>query len=223
MPNLNRNNLLLRQSRFLPHVALNPRSPLGARCCGADYGLTAWRDVADFLRDCDVTAGHRPDYPADVLLQRGGTLGAQQALLAALAQECGRGDHRLTVGCGELALMLTPGLQSLFKGHATRTLPLAICYLRLRSHRLQISNPGAGSLLAASPHSETSVDPYQLPEQRVRLYQDFAADWCRAYELDPVHIAQLRAYVLKTTRSAATYEDLLGYGLSRDYQPAVTA
>ena len=216
-------NLLQRQARFVPNIVLHARGPLSVRYRAPPFELRCLRDVWDILRDCEATPGDRPDYLDDVLALKCGTLGAKQALIAALAQECGRDDVQLTVGCGELTVARVRGLESLFAHRSTLTLPLAVCYLRCHTRRLQVSSAQEASQMTSPPHSEKFVDPRQLPEQRVRLYQEFAADWCRVYDLTPKAFAQLRAGTLRAVPYPAAYEDLLGHTLDHHYQPVLGA
>ena len=211
--------LLRRQSRFLPHAALKISGRLGVRCRAAPCDLRFLRDVADYMLDFDAAPGRRPDSLDDVLAQQGGTLGAKQALIAALAHECGLNEVRLTIACGEVAVSRVPGLEALFGDRLTNTLPLAVCYLRVRNRRLQISDFGSGSQMTEPPNSETDVDPFGLAERRVSLYREFAADWCRVFEWAPQDFARLRAFALRTAPSPAIYEDLLGYTLDRRFEP----
>jgi DNA-binding CsgD family transcriptional regulator len=214
-------NLLRSQARLLPDMALNLRAALGARCVAAGINARRLRDVADCLRDGNSDPGDRPDSLEEILNRRGGTLGAQQALLVALAHEGGRRDIELIVGCGEVEIAWTAEQVGLPSGRARRTLPLAVCYLRYRGHRLQITAPGSGSMLTAPPHSETAVEPLRLPEQRLRLYREYAADWCRVFELRPQQFAPLRAAALQHARGTALYEDLLGHSLAAGFEPAL--
>ena len=213
--------LLRRQSRFLPHAALNFAGRLGSGCHAAPCNLRFLRDVADYMIGFDAAPGGRPDCLDDVLAQQGGTLGAKQALLAALAQECARDEVQLTVACGELTVTSAPGLENLFIEHPTRTLPLAVCYLRFRNRRLQICNFGSGSQMAAPPDSETTVDPVDLAGRRLSLYREFAADWCRVFDLSPQEFARLRAHALRTSPTPAVYEDLMGHALDPNFQPTL--
>ena len=213
--------LLRRQSRYLPHVALNFTGRLGSVCRAAPCNLRFLREVADYMLGFDAAPGGRPDCLDDVLAQQGGTLGAKQALLAALAQESARDEVRLTVACGELTITGTPGLETLFIENPTRTLPLAICYLSCRNRRLQICDFGSGSQMTAPPDSETTVNPVNLAGRRLSLYRDFAADWCRVFDLAPQEFAQLRAHALRTAPTPAVYEDLMGHALDPNFQPTL--
>lgn len=213
--------LLRRQSRFLPHAALNITGRLGSACRAAPCNLRFLRDVADYMLGFDAAPGGRPDCLDDVLAQQGGTLGAKQALLAALAQECARDEVQLIVACGELTVTSAPGLEPLFIEHPTRTLPLAICYVRCRNRRLQICDFDSGSQMTAPPDSETTVDPVDLAGRRLSLYREFAADWCRAFDLAPQEFARLRAHALRTAPTPAVYEDLMGHALDPNFQPTL--
>ena len=75
------------------------------------------------------------------------------------------------------------------------------------------------SQLTSVPNSEIRVDPYQMADQRCRLYQDIASDWCQAFDMDPCEFARLRALCLQATRDTAFFEDLLGHGLDPEFQP----
>ena len=213
--------LLRRQSRFLPHAALNFSGRLSSGCRAAPCNLRFLRDVADYMLGFDAAPGGRPDCPDDVLAQQGGTLGAKQALLAALAHECARDEVQLTIACGELTVTSAPGLETLFLEHPTRTLPLAICYLRCRNRRLQICDFGNGSQMTAPPDSESTVDPADLAKRRLSLYREFAADWCRAFDLAPPEFARLRAHALRTAPTPAVFEDLMGHALGPNFQPTL--
>lgn len=214
-------NLLRRQSRYLPHAALNVHGVYGVQCRTVPYDLRFLRDAADYVIDLATIPGERPDNVEDVFRQQGGTLGAKQALIAALAHECGQREIQLTVACGELAVSSAPGLEELFLHRDTVTLPLAICCLRYRRQRLQLSDTGSGSHMMAPPHSETVVNPATLVEHRESLYREFAADWCRVFDWRPEEFARLRAHVLQGAPTAAVCEDLLGYVLGLDFQPTL--
>ena len=167
----------------------------------------------------ETTPGEKPDDLGDVLLHQCGTLGARQALIAALARECGRDDVVLTVGCAELDLLQLAEPAPIQCRGPVHSLPLAVCYLRYGGRRLQYSKGDRSSQLTSDPNSETRVDPYQLADQRCRLYQDFASDWCQAFDMEPCEFARLRALCLQATRDTALFEDLLGHGLDPEFQP----
>src|SRR5271167_5251168 len=85
----------------LPNVVLNPRGAFGAACRAGFDGRTL-REVADYVRDCDSVPGPASDAFPGVITQHTGTIGAKQALLAALAAENGRNDVQLMVACCEM-------------------------------------------------------------------------------------------------------------------------
>ena len=212
-------NLLRRQSHLLPNIILSNDTPLGARCRAAPHHLHTLREAVEMVRFCDHSPGQKPDDLGDVLLHQCGTLGARQALIAALARECGRDDVVLTVGCADLDLPRFLELPTIQCRGSVHSLPLAVCYLRYGGRRLQYSKGDRSSRLTSVPNSETRVDPYRLADQRRQLYRDFASDWCHAFDLDPREFARLRALCLHATRETALFEDLLGYGLEPEFQP----
>ena len=69
--------------------------------------------------------------------------------------------------------------------------------------------------------TEVTVLPEQLPAERVRLYQSFAADWCRALEIHASEFARLRAWQLGKSPDTSLFEDLMGYGLPAGYAPTL--
>jgi DNA-binding CsgD family transcriptional regulator len=203
------------QSHWLPNLTLSSKSPLG-RECRARLNCHTLREVGDYLRDCDSAPASAPDDPAALLAQGTGTLGAKQALLAALALERGRRDLVLMVACHELSLN-SAGANG--ERVHPQTLPLAVCYLAFQGRRLQIAAAESISQLNDGVVTEVAVAPHQLAAERIRLYGEFAADWCQALEVSPQHFAALRAEQLRTAVSHAVREDLLGHLLAPDYTP----
>jgi len=202
------------QSRWLPDVPLSATAPLGSACRRAFNGRTL-RDVADYLRDCPDDPGPFPDEPAAILRRHAGTLGAKQALLAALATECGRQDVQLIVACHELEISSAGSSDD-----RRATLPLAVCYLRCGTREIQIAEPGAGSVLIDKALTGVCVEPQHLARVRLQLYQRFALDWCRALDLSPVDFARMRAVQLRKTERRSVFEDLLGHRLPPSYIPS---
>jgi DNA-binding CsgD family transcriptional regulator len=202
------------QSRWLPNVPLSTTAPLGSACRRVFNGRTL-RDVADYLRDCRDEPGPFPDEPAAILRHHTGTLGAKHGLLAALAIECGRQDVQLIVACHELEVS-----SGAAPDDRRVTLPLAVCYLRCGTRDIQIAAPGAGSVLTDKALSSVCIEPQHLARMRLRLYQHFALDWCRALDLSPVDFARLRAARLRTAERGSVFEDLLGHRLPPSYIPA---
>ncbi len=199
-------------------VTLNPRGALSS-VCRAKFHLYSLREAAEYMRECDGAAGKAPDAIENLLSHSSGTIGAKQALLAALAAEAGRSDVRLVVGCCELRTA-----QELISGHETaslNTLPLAACWLTYKGRRLQIIEPRQASLHSAKLVTEIEVDAKQLPSERRRLFEGFAADWCRAFDVSALEFARLRASQLIKFAGTSVFEDLLGYVLPPDYTPTV--
>ncbi len=201
------------QSRWLPDVTLSLTGGLGKSWRHA-FHCRSLRDVADVLRECGDQPGPSPDDPAAVLSQGTGTLGAKQALLAALAKECGRSDVQLIVACHEFELPVPPA-----GGGRRITLPLAACYLRCRTREVQITEEGSMSILHGKAVSVVPVEPQALAAERLRLYQSFATDWCRALDLVPVDFSRLRAEQLRLAERQSVVEDMLGHRLSPEYVP----
>ena len=208
-------NLLRHEGRLLPSVSLNRRGRLGAACRNRFDGRSL-REAAEYVFDCDTGPGSEPDAFESLLVSHTGTIGAKQALLAALAEEMGRSDVELIVACCEVPVM---PMSSQPMTTAPRTLPTAACWLRYRGRRIQIVEPGQGSFAGLTPVTEVAVRPDRLPAERVRLYQAFAADWCRALETHPAEFARLRGRQLRLSVGTSMFEDLLGYGLPFDYAP----
>lgn len=208
--------MLQHELRLLPKVTLNPRGALGS-ACRAKFHVYSLREAAEYVRECDSDAGRTPDSIEGLLAHRSGTIGAKQALLAALAAEAGRADVQLVVGCCE---MRTPEDAALKRGiPGLNTLPLAVCWLRYKGRRLQIVEPDQASLQTAKLVTEVVVRAEQLHAERARLFAVFATDWCRAFEVPPREFARLRASQLITSAGTSIFEDLLGYGLPPDYAP----
>ena len=212
-------NLLRRQSHLLPNISLSNDTALSARFRAAPHYLHTLREAVELVRFCNGSPGHKPDDLSEVLLHQCGTLGARQALIAALARECGRDDVVLTVGCTELDLLQFAVMAPSNCSNPVHTLPLAVCYLRYGGRRLQYSKGDRCSQLTSAPNSETRVDPYRLADQRRQLYRDFASDWCQAFNMDPCEFTRLRALCRRATHETALFEDLLGYGLEPEFQP----
>lgn len=204
---------LLHQSRWLPEITLSRSAPLGKTWRHVN-NCRSLRDVADVVREFGDNPGDYPDDPDALLKQGTGTLGAKQALLAALAAECGRYDVQLVVACHELELPPPPA-----PGERRLTLPLAACYLRCRAREVQIAREGSGSILYGKAVSVVRVEARTLARERIRLYQSFAADWCRALDVAPAEFARLRAQQLLNAERIPMIEDLLGYCLAPDYVP----
>jgi hypothetical protein len=201
------------QSRWLPDVGLSLTGSFG-RSWRQAFNCRSLRDVADVLRECGDQPGPSPDDPAAVLSQGTGTLGAKQAVLAALAKECGRSDVQLIVACHEFELRAPPGV-----GGRRITLPLAACYLRCRAREVQITEERSMSILRGKAVSVVRVEPRALAAERLRLYQNFATDWCRALDLAPVDFARLRTEQLGLAERQSVVEDMLGHRLPPDYVP----
>lgn len=202
-----------RQSRWLPDLNLSSAGPLG-EVCRRTFGCRTLRDVADVLREFDDLPNPSPDDPAALLTHLTGTLGAKQALLAALAAESGCEDVQLILACYELH---PPSRASSAKPPGT--LPLVVCHLRCRARDVQISKAGAGSIIQGNPLSTTRVEPMTMSVERLRLYKSFAAEWCEALEVAPGDFASLRAHQLVGAERRSVIEDLLGYQLSPDFVP----
>ena len=204
---------LQHQSRWLPNIRLSATMPLCSACRRA-FNCQTLRDVADYLRDCSEQPGPLPDDPTAIIDHRAGTIGAKQALLAALAAECGRKDVHLLVACHELEIP---------SGSSTcarpTTLPMAVCYLRCQAREVQIAAPGGASMLRDRAVSVIRVEPRQLARERVHIYQRFAVDWCRALDLSPRDFARLRAEQLGRAERRSLFEDLLGHRLAPNYLP----
>jgi len=211
---------LRHEGRLLPNVSLDPRGRYGAACRARFDGRTL-REAAEYVCECDTGPGQTPDDLHTLLTGHTGTIGAKQALLAALAKEAGRDDVELVVACCEMEL---PEMGSLRSGpilRRPRTLPLAVCWLRHRGRRLQMVEPRHASLHTVNLVTEVTVPPEQLASQRVRLYKTFAADWCRALETQAGEFARLRAWQLGKSAGTSLFEDLMGYSLPASYVPAL--
>ena len=211
---------LRHEGRLLPNVALEPRGRFGAVCRTRFDGRTL-REAAEYVCECDTGPGQAPDDLQALLTGHVGTIGAKQALVAALAKEAGRDDVELVVACCELQL---PELEPLRNGSSLRrphSLPLAVCWLRHRGRRLQLVEPRHASLQTVNLVTEVAVPPEQLASERVRLYKTFAADWCRALEIHADEFARVRAWQLGKSVGTSLFEDLLGYSLPASYVPAL--
>jgi hypothetical protein len=211
---------LRHEGRLLPNVSLDPRGRYGAACRARFDGRTL-REAAEYVCECDTGPGQTSDDLHALLSGHTGTIGAKQALLAALAKEAGRDDVELMVACCELQLPEMAPLGSESIPHRPRTLPLAVCWLRHRGRRLQIVEPRHASLHTVNLVTEVAVPPEQLASERVRLYKTFAADWCRALETHAGEFARLRAWQLDKAAGTSLFEDLMGYGLPAGYVPAL--
>jgi hypothetical protein len=211
---------LRHETRLLPNVSLDPRGRYGAACRARFDGRTL-REAAEYVCECDTGPGQAPDDLHALLTGHTGTIGAKQALLAALAKEAGRDDVELVVACCEMEL---PEMAPLRGGpivNRPRTLPLAVCWLRHRGRRLQMVEPRHASLHTANLVTDVTVSPEQLASERTRLYKTFAADWCRALETPAGEFARLRAWQLGKSAGTSVFEDLMGYSLPASYVPAL--
>jgi hypothetical protein len=211
---------LRHEGRLLPNVSLDPRGRYGAACRARFDGRTL-REAAEYVYECDTGPGRSPDDLHTLLTGHTGTIGAKQALLAALAKEAGRNDVELVVACCEMALPEIGSLRSAPILHPPRTLPLAVCWLRHRGRRLQMVEPRHASLHTVNLVTEVTVPPEQLASERVRLYETFAADWCRALETPAGEFARLRAWQLGKSAGTSLFEDLMGYSLPASYAPTL--
>jgi len=211
----------LRHERHsLPDIPILRSRPYGAACF-TQFGARTLRDAGDFVCECDSDPGPKPD-DIDSLLKHGtGTIGAKHALLVALANEHGYHAMELVVACCELRL--PPSFATRVDATLRRpnTLPTAVCWIRDHDRRLQTFEWTGRSMHAVKPITEVAVRPEQLAPQRINLYRNFAADWCRALEADPLEFTRLRAWQLRASPGSAAYEDLLGYGLSPAFAPSI--
>jgi hypothetical protein len=216
---------LRHEGRLLPNLPLNPRGPYGS-ACRARFDGRSLREAAEYVCECGADPGPAPDDLAGLFTGHTGTIGAKQALLAALAAELGRKDVQLTVACCEMRL---PEMSSARRDPAVQrsdsairrpdTLPLAVVWLRHRGRRLQIVEPRHASLQTLNLVTEVTVEPAQLVAERVDLYETFAADWCRALEVHPAEFARLRAWQLRLAADTSLFEDLMGHALPSDFAP----
>ncbi len=211
---------LRHEGRLLPNVSLDPRGRYGAAGRARFDGRTL-REAAEYVCECDTGPGRTPDDLHALLTGHTGTIGAKQALLAALAKEAGRDDVELVVACCEMQLPEMGPLRSESIPRHPRTLPLAVCWLRHRGRRLQMVEPRHASLHTVNLVTEVTVPPEQLASERVRLYETFAADWCRALETPAGEFARLRAWQLGKSAGTSLFEDLMGYSLPASYMPAL--
>jgi hypothetical protein len=208
------------EGRLLPNASLDPRGRFGAACRARFDGRTL-REAAEYVCECDTGPGQTPDDLHSLLTGHAGTIGAKQALLAALAREAGRDDVELVVACCEMQLPEVAPLRNGPLLRRPRTLPLAVCWLRHRGRRLQLVEPRHASLHTVNLVTEVIVPPEQLASERVRLYKTFAADWCRALETHAAEFARLRAWQLGKAAGTSLFEDLMGYGLPASYVPVL--
>jgi hypothetical protein len=211
---------LRHEGRLLPNVPLDPRGAYGAACRARFDGRTL-REAAEYVCECDTGPGQTPDDLRALLTGHIGTIGAKQALLAALAKEAGREDVELVVACCEMQLPEMGSLRGESSLRRPRTLPLAVCWLRHRGRRLQMVEPRHASLYTVNLVTEVAVSPEQLASERVRLYKTFAADWCRALETHVSEFARLRTWQLGKSAGTSLFEDLMGHSLPCSYVPAL--
>lgn len=186
---------------------------MGVACRRAGHCHTL-RDVADMLREYADDPGPSPDDPGALLTHRTGTLGAKQALLAALAAECRRDDVQLILACHEFELP-----DDVPDGGRPPTLPLVVCYLRCRARDVQITDSESGSILHSKAVSSVRVEPQALAHERVQHYQRFAADWCRVLDVSAAQFARRRADQLRKAARPSIVEDLLGHRLPPEFAP----
>ena len=205
---------------LLPNVVLNPRGQFSAACRAGFDGRTL-REAADYVRDCDSEPGPAPDAFQRVITHRTGTIGAKQALLAALAAENGRSDVQLMVACCEMHVLDSDHKHLELGRHRPHKFPLAVCWLHYQGRRLQIVTAKQASLQTLELVTEVPVRAEQLAAERIRQYQTFAADWCRATETAPIEFARLRAAHLSMAAGTSMFEDLLGYVLPPSYLPTL--
>jgi DNA-binding CsgD family transcriptional regulator len=212
--------IIRHEGSLLPNVVLNPQRAFSAACRAGFDGRTL-REAADYVRDCDSVPGLASDVFQGVITQHTGTIGAKQALLAALAAENERDDVQLMVACCEMQVPYSD-YQHLELGEQFRQrFPLAVCWIRYKGRRLQIVEAKQASLQTVELVTEIPVRPEQLAAERIRLYQTFAVDWCRALEIGPNEFARLRASLLSMSAGTSIFEDLLGYALPPGYVPTL--
>ena len=202
----------------LPNVVLDARGVLGA-ACRARFGGRTLREAADYVCECESMPGPASDAFPEVITRHTGTIGAKQALLAALAAENGRKDVQLMVACCEMQVPYGYDVHLDLAGRRLQKFPLTICWLCYKGRRLQICEAKQASLQTVELVTEMPVRPEQLAAERVRLYQAFAADWCRAMETGPNEFARQRASLLSISAGTSIFEDLLGYALPSDFAP----
>jgi DNA-binding CsgD family transcriptional regulator len=212
--------MIRHETSLLPNALLNPHGAFSAACRAGFDGRTL-REVADYVRDCDSVPGPASDAFPGVITQHTGTIGVKQALLAALAAENERNDVQLMVACCEMEVPYGDNEHLELAGQRRQKFPLAVCWLRYKGRRLQIVEAQQASLQTVEVVTEMSVRPEHLAAERIRLYQTFAADWCRALETGPNEFARLRALLLTMSAGTSIFEDLLGYALPSGYIPAL--
>ena len=207
--------ILHHQSRWLPDVPLSRTGSLGIACREVIRADTL-RDAADALCEMKLQPNPAPDDPLAVLAHGSGSVGARQALLAALAQEAGRQDVALVLACYEsIADSSAADRQS---AHA---LPQVVCFLQFCGKAIQVTYPGFGSQVRGKALAVSRVEPLQMAAERLSLYQKFAADWCLALDATPETFAGLRSRQLRRAGQGAGFEDQLGHRLSADYRPSL--
>ena len=204
----------------LPNVVLDPRGVLGAACRARFDGRTL-REAAEYVCECESEPGPASDAFPGVITGHTGTIGAKQALIAALAAENGRSDVRLMVACCEMQVPYGDHGHVEPAGRGLPKFPLAVCWLFYKGRRLQICEAKQASLQTVELVTEMPIGPEQLAAERVRLYQTFAADWCRAMETGPNEFARQRASLLSISAGTSIFEDLLGCVLPPDYVPTL--
>jgi hypothetical protein len=117
-----------------------------------------------------------------VLREGRGTCSSKHRLLAAVAQDSGRYDVKLTIGIYEMCEENTPGVGGVLSAASVTSIPEAHCYLSVEGERLDFTGVAPGSL---SPFTaliaESIVPPHDLIETKNRLHRQVLAAWANAH------------------------------------------
>lgn len=193
--------------------------PLKSTLCTAfrrAFEVNSLREAAEVLRDCPLSDDASPDDPYGVIRHRGGTIGARQALLALLAAECELANVQLVLSCHEGAVTTLTAPDG-----SVLAIPIVVCHLKIKGRSVQIAEPGYRSTPVGAPVFVQTVQPHTMARERVALFQQFSADWCRALELSAKGFREKRKQCLIASKDTALFEDLLGHLIDETFEPSL--
>jgi GNAT superfamily N-acetyltransferase len=145
-------------------------------------GFESFAQLAEHVRKLPYGRTANTDEPVAVLRQGRGTCSAKHQLLAAVAQDCGHSEVRLTVGIYEMSEDNTPGVGAVLNAASLTSIPEAHCYLSIEGDRFDFTGLPAGR---SSPFAvllaEYRVSPTDLPQSKVELHKEAIAAWAREH------------------------------------------
>lgn len=141
-------------------------------------GFATFEELAEFVRGLPYGRVSNALDCLAVLAEGRGTCSAKHRLLAAVAQECGHPEVRLTIGIYEMCEENTPGVGTVLREASLSSIPEAHCYLTVDGERFDYTGLPSG---AASPFffliEEHFVGPADLPQLKEQYHRKALAAW----------------------------------------------